>query len=305
VGLPRRLHREEPLGNDLIRHLSDTALWVAACRAIESERPDALFRDPLAARLAGERGRRMATTMPDATATQWSVAIRTVVIDRFLTAEVAAGADSVLSLGAGFDARPYRLDLPTDLAWIEVDYPDIVRTKEELLAGETAACRVERVGLDLAERDARRRLFARIGGTSQRTVILTEGVVPYLTPPETADLAADLHAQPSFDRWVTDYFSPVLLAYLKRRRPRSNAPFRFDPPDWEAFFAAERWRPKEMRYLGEESLRLGRRVPMPLQVHLMRPFLSRSRRAEMRRMTGYALLARVDRTAFASPTGSP
>jgi O-methyltransferase involved in polyketide biosynthesis len=38
-----------------IRDISDTARWVAMYRAIESERPDARFRDPFAGRLAGER----------------------------------------------------------------------------------------------------------------------------------------------------------------------------------------------------------------------------------------------------------
>jgi O-methyltransferase involved in polyketide biosynthesis len=38
-----------------IRNVSDTALWVATYRALESERPDALFNDPFARRLAGVR----------------------------------------------------------------------------------------------------------------------------------------------------------------------------------------------------------------------------------------------------------
>jgi hypothetical protein len=117
--------------------------------------------------------------------------------------------------------------------------------------------------------------------------------VPYLTQAEAADLAADLHAQPSFSRWVTDYFSPVLIGFLKKRRSQSNAPFRFDPADWEAFFASEGRQLKKMGYLGEESVRLGRTVPMPPAVRLMRPFLSSARRREMLRMTGYALLERA------------
>lgn len=36
-----------------IEHVMDTAFWVASDRALEGERPDALFRDPLAAVLAG------------------------------------------------------------------------------------------------------------------------------------------------------------------------------------------------------------------------------------------------------------
>jgi len=57
-----------------IQHVSDTALWVAGCRAIETERPDALFRDPLAVSLAGERGLQIATTMRNAKGMIWSVA---------------------------------------------------------------------------------------------------------------------------------------------------------------------------------------------------------------------------------------
>ena len=39
-----------------IRSVADTALWVAVYRAEESERKDAIFKDPYARRLAGERG---------------------------------------------------------------------------------------------------------------------------------------------------------------------------------------------------------------------------------------------------------
>jgi O-methyltransferase involved in polyketide biosynthesis len=44
----------------LIRNISDTALWVAVYRARETDRPDAVFRDPFARRLAGERGEQIA-----------------------------------------------------------------------------------------------------------------------------------------------------------------------------------------------------------------------------------------------------
>ena len=48
-----------------IEHVMDTAFWVASDRALEGERADALFRDPLAAVLAGEKGRRIAESMPN------------------------------------------------------------------------------------------------------------------------------------------------------------------------------------------------------------------------------------------------
>lgn len=47
-----------------IRHISDTALWAAVYRARETDRKDALFRDPFARRLAGERGEQIARANP-------------------------------------------------------------------------------------------------------------------------------------------------------------------------------------------------------------------------------------------------
>jgi len=52
-----RLAKMKENDDPTIGHVSDTALCVAVYRAEESERPDALFKDPLARRLAGERGR--------------------------------------------------------------------------------------------------------------------------------------------------------------------------------------------------------------------------------------------------------
>lgn len=68
---------EEPA----IRNVSDTALWVAMYRALESERPDALFRDPYARALAGERGARIAAQQTEATKHAWSFTARTALFD--------------------------------------------------------------------------------------------------------------------------------------------------------------------------------------------------------------------------------
>ena len=72
------------MSDDLgLRDISDTARWVAIYRAIESERPDALYRDPLARRLAGERGERIAETMTSSLVNRnaWSFVARMVPFD--------------------------------------------------------------------------------------------------------------------------------------------------------------------------------------------------------------------------------
>ena len=47
----------------VISNVSDTARWVALYRAMETDRPDALFKDPYARRLAGAEGEEIVNTI--------------------------------------------------------------------------------------------------------------------------------------------------------------------------------------------------------------------------------------------------
>jgi O-methyltransferase involved in polyketide biosynthesis len=60
----------------VLRDISDTALWVALYRARESERPDALFHDPFARRLAGRRGEEIARAMGERADRSWAFVVR-------------------------------------------------------------------------------------------------------------------------------------------------------------------------------------------------------------------------------------
>lgn len=273
------------MNDEEIQHTSESALLTAGWRALESSRSDALFHDPLAARLAGERGLRIARTRPEG---EWVVAIRTVLIDAFLESAISSGIDTVINLGAGLDTRPYRLHLPSSLHWVEVDYPSLIESKTANLSREVPACPIERIGLDLADRDARLELFDRIWTTSNRAFVLTEGVLGDLSVDEAGGLADDLRSQPGCEWWVIDYFSPRLLAAYKKHQPHRNVPVRFDPPSWEAFMTAHRWRIREIRFLGEESERLHRPVPLSRLDKVMRLFNPRPLRD-----MGYASIERI------------
>src|SRR5207247_3617279 len=122
---PGTRHPTEPL----IRNISDTARWVATYRARETARPNALFHDPFAKRLAGERGEQIAAAMPNVSGTDWPFVIRTYLFDRYIAAAIERGVDTVLNLAAGLDARPYRMALPASLTWIEVDLPGLLSYK--------------------------------------------------------------------------------------------------------------------------------------------------------------------------------
>src|SRR5882724_11828217 len=145
-----------------IKDVSDTAFWIAYHRRLESERSDALFHDPFAAKLAGEHGRKISEAMPTSRVVAWTVALRTRIIDEFLEFAINAGVDTVLNLGAGLDARPYRMKLPATLHWIEADYPQILEYKTRQLQADKPCCQLERVQIDLADRERRRQLLARI-----------------------------------------------------------------------------------------------------------------------------------------------
>ncbi len=280
-----------------IENVSDTAFWIAHYRAVESARPDALFHDPFAGLLAGEHGKKIARTMPMSFMTQWVVAIRTHIIDDFIHAAIAEGVDTVVNLGAGLDTRPYRMDLPASLQWIEVDYPRMIEFKRDLLALEVPRCKLEHISADLADRGARQRLLADIDSRFRKVLILTEGVIPYLTVEDVGILAGELKSMRHISYWIVEYLSPEAIKFRGRSRiarMTKNAPFKFKPADWFAFFQQQGWRPKELRYLVEEGERLKRPAKPPLAlktVILLRMlFLSKKRRAEFKKLAGYALM---------------
>src|SRR5437899_7442807 len=123
----------------LIRNISDTAHWAAVYRARETDRRDALFRDPFARRLAGARGEQIADSLPFGNRSTWAWVTRTYLFDQFIIEQVQQGVDMVINLAAGLDARPYRMALPSSLQWIEVDLPEI--RSEERRGGKESRSR--------------------------------------------------------------------------------------------------------------------------------------------------------------------
>lgn len=246
--------------------MSDTALWVATFRARESARPDALFHDPLASVLVGDRGPQIARTMPYPKVLAWIMAVRTVAIDRLIFEAISHGVDTVVNIGAGLDTRPYRLALPESLQWIEIDFPHIIRLKETKLVSERPRCRLKRISLDLSDRAVANQIYAEIGAHAKKALIITEGVIVYLDPAQAAQLAQDLRAVPSFRYWIQDYREGLgtwgeprkLKAQLKK------APFKFNDPNPIGFFARYKWIAEKNIVAMDEGERLGRPFPVPL-----------------------------------------
>ena len=246
----------------LIRNISDTACWAAVYRARENDRPNAVFRDPFARRLAGARGEEIAGLFPFSDRVTWSWVARTFLFDHFIAAQVEQGVDMVINLAAGLDARPYRMALPASIQWIEIDLPEILAYKEEVLAGERPACQLERVRLDLSDVDARRELFEQLGRRANRALIVTEGLLIYLTADEVGSLARDLAGPRSFGRWIVDLASPGLLRLLQQKMGshlnHAGAGLKFGPEQGPGFFAPHGWKPIDVRGLLKTAAQLKR-----------------------------------------------
>jgi methyltransferase (TIGR00027 family) len=186
-----------------ITHVSDTALMVAACRAAETELQDGFVRDPFAARLAGERGRAILDAMPHANVARMGLSIRARFVDELLLEALATNSiATVLSVGCGLDTRPWRLQLPANLRWIEVDFADMLDYKEQLMAGERVNCRRERLVADVTNPQHRRLMYEAAG--SEPSLMITEGLLMYL-PAATVDaLASENRHESSVAHWLSD-----------------------------------------------------------------------------------------------------
>jgi methyltransferase (TIGR00027 family) len=288
-----------PSGNFLIDHVSDTALWVAFYRGMETKRSDALFHDSWAEILAGEKGKRIALGLPSKNFTHWGLVVRTKAIDRFILEILTSQkVDMVLNLGAGLDTRPYRLLLPEKLKWVEVDLPDILAYKEILLKEAKPVCRVERISCDLLNKDDRNVLFTRLNEEAQKILIVSEGFLTYLTLDQGNSLLECFNKQSSFRYWILDYlsgksvkaFNKGLVKYIAL-----NVQAQFSVENWIDYFIQRSWKPIDVVPTLDEAMRLRRAMPLTWLLNLLGVFFpSRLKKIndEIRQNSGIVVLER-------------
>jgi len=282
-----------------IRNVSDTAHWVAVYRAMETDRRDAIFRDPHARRLAGPRGEAIVNGMKNGRRWAWPMIVRTAVMDEIILRAVnREGVRTVVNLAAGLDARPWRLDLPLKLTWFDVDLPEIQQYKRDALQGEHPQCQLEWVPADLADGAARKAVLARIAATLGPALVISEGLLIYLEREQVMALATDLAATPNLRWWLFDIASPGLLKMMGRTWGKGvgqSAPFKFAPQEGTAFFEPAGWTEVEYRSMFEESLRLKRTMPLAwfwkAVGQIMTTFNPR-KREEFKRFSGIVLMER-------------
>ena len=158
-------------------------------------------------------------------------------------------------------------------------------------------CRYEAIAVDLTSGTERDEVLRRLAGVARTALVVTEGLLVYLTHEQVASLARALHVQPSIRWWVTDIASPRLLEFMERtwgKAVRSgNAPFQFAIEDRAAFFEPLGWREREFRSGMDEARRLGREMPMAGLWRFVMRLQTRRRRESLRSMNGYMMLERT------------
>jgi len=277
-----------------VEHLSETALLAAAFRANESARADALFSDPFARMLAGDRGAALLRSAKGTALWEFAIAVRTRVIDDLLFGAFAENPiDVVMNLGAGLDARPYRLTIPPHVRWIEVDDAAILDYKRRILAGFRPQCALEWIADDITDGSGR----WRSASDGRSTMVITEGVLGYLAREDVAAIARTLR-DARVRWWILDHPTTIHLDLIARawNLPESDLPLgeRFAPQDVGAFFAPYGWTlAREYRH-ADSAAALGRIVPRSAIEELI-PYLPPSGFGDGGYAnSGYALLFRED-----------
>jgi methyltransferase (TIGR00027 family) len=310
--MPTQINEEKTNGkkkrqqfvNKFMNKICETAYLVAMYRAIESERPDALFRDPFARLLASGQGQVLVAMLGDKKQAANLIATRTHIIDR--TIEQLARSqqiDTVIDLGAGLDTRPYRLCLPRSLQWIEVDLRDIFVYKEDKLKYQRPVCSLKRFQLDLSNPGLRKSLFAEINATATNVLVLTEGLLSYLPEEQVSLLAEDLKEQPNFRWWLFELISAFGLQKLPLDRreqlfnqyfsENNTSVFLFAPEHGLDFFHQRGWRTSEFKSFWQESRRLKRGVRFAAFLEWMMRLFAKQYWQAIDRRIGIALLERL------------
>lgn len=252
-----------------VEHVSDTAWLVAAYRMMESNRDDCHFKDTLAPKLLGEKGKEILEKFPNWKFGEWMMAVRTTLIDRTLLQLIQNGADAVINLAAGLDTRPYRMHLPQDLVWIEADYDSVIQYKNKQLQGEVPRCQLERVSVDFANPSERKRFIQRFN-QFKKVVVLTEGLLPYLTADDVKALSDDLIASPKLHAWVMDIATRDFFEWSQRHHALeqgtggSQVIFHFVPKEGIRFFEPLGWKVDSFSPFYEHGILLNRNLPSDL-----------------------------------------
>jgi O-methyltransferase involved in polyketide biosynthesis len=168
------------------------------------------------------------------------VLARTKIIDLMLLDLLKASAGvAVVNVGAGLCTRPYRLDLSACSEAIEIDALPVLEFKDTILSEYQASCPLSRVPGDA-------RSLPRLPTPA---IVLTEGLLVYLTRDEIASLAISLAAQPGPVDWLADIVSSDSAEAMKAYAAQSDTTLPLSGLDSLEIFEQAGWSVHDYRAL--------------------------------------------------------
>lgn len=182
---------------DITTSVGSTALFVAAARALEAQKPDPLAVDAFAEVFCRAAGGAWADVL-DGNAPDHPLkadgfgahfvtfqAARTRYFDTYFRRVADAGVRQIVLLAAGLDSRAYRLNWADSTVVFELDRPQVLQFKRETLAAHGAVPKAARreVAVDLRE-DWQQALRDNGFRSDQPSAWIAEGLLIYL--PATA-----------------------------------------------------------------------------------------------------------------------
>jgi hypothetical protein len=149
----------------------------------------------------------------------------------------------------------------------------VIAEKEACLRDSGPVCHLERIGQDLSNPEERRALLSRIGSRFRRTLVLTEGLLYYLSPADAMDLAKDLRAMPGVFRWIGDLNNAAVNAYIARKTRgalQGTARMQFGPDEGPLVFEPLGWKIASATSIFKTAGKL-RRLPCPMSLFALLP----------------------------------
>ncbi|MUL76234.1 SAM-dependent methyltransferase [Mycolicibacterium sp. CBMA 226] len=200
---------------DINTSVGSTAVMVAAARALEAAKANPLAVDQYAEVFTRAVGGAWADVL-DGEAPEHPLATtefgepfinfqgaRTKYFDTYFQNAAAAGVRQIVLLAAGLDSRAYRLDWPDGTVIYELDQPQVLEFKREVLAANGAAPNAERreIAVDLRD-DWRTALTAAGFDPARPSAWIAEGLLIYLPATAQDDLFTGIDALTAPGSWV-------------------------------------------------------------------------------------------------------
>eukprot|EP01027_Heterolobosea_sp_BB2_P008763 GEZU01013010.1.p1 GENE.GEZU01013010.1~~GEZU01013010.1.p1 ORF type:complete len:325 (+),score=40.95 GEZU01013010.1:138-1112(+) len=166
--------------------VSATSLWIAADRAMETERDHSVFQDVYAKDLAGHIGYSYSSKYVEIMGNFPIVTVRTHYIDQELHRLIGSGTKQVIIMACGMDTRALRLEVSSDVQFFEIDFPSVFEYKEPILKRNPEYCKKPHSNRHIIPADLRtdtwkRQLLEEHGyKPHEKSVWITEGLLMYL-----------------------------------------------------------------------------------------------------------------------------